>query len=189
MGATRTATDAGRSRGGRFVPTREATTARTSRAREGDLHPRAPPRSRRLDRRGRSSEGTRPRLRPRGELPLLHHVLVYEADLACGRREVLVRLVGDADAVALSGLDALRRSLPDGADVHLDVGELGFVGAAFLGFLAGLAREVTHAGGRLTLGSASPHLARLLSLCGMTPPIAPASHASRAVEDDLATPV
>lgn len=88
-------------------------------------------------------------------------------------RRLLLRLSGDADAVERGSLDAWRRALAHPVSLHVDLADLGFVGAAFLDFLVGLTLDVEAGGGRLTLGPIPPRVSRLFVVCGLDARFAP----------------
>jgi anti-anti-sigma regulatory factor len=98
---------------------------------------------------------------------LLQSSFTLEPEGPGAPRRVLLRLSGDADLRQRDALDGWRRGLAHPVDVHVDLADLAFAGAAFLGWLVRLADDVQGGGGRLTLGPVPARLGKLLVVCGL----------------------
>ena len=98
----------------------------------------------------------------------MHYALFLESDSPTGRREVLLRVAGDADLAEMAALESFVLSLPDGADLHLDLAGLEFAGAAFVNFLVAMDFRTSRSGARLTLGAPPPRLRALLDRLGLS---------------------
>ena len=98
--------------------------------------------------------------------PMMHSLATLVPDEPCAPVVTVVRIGGDVDGVDQGPLDRLFRRI-EGGWVHVDLSDLGFAGATFLGSLLRLSSRLEGADDRLTVGPVPARLARLLVLLAL----------------------
>lgn len=76
-------------------------------------------------------------------------------------------LSGDVDLADSEALEILGRDIQTLTDLHVDLGEVGYLGAALMSWLLSVRQALASHGGRLTLGRLTPRASSVLTLCGL----------------------